>query len=256
MEIIDLGLSPAQWAFCLGLAVAAGVVKGVVGFAMPTILISGLGAVLSPQVALAGLILPTLVTNVVQALRDGPVEAMRALPPFRWFLISAALALVLAAQLYALLPQWVLFAVIGLPVMLFSVTQLAGRSWILTRASRRSEVTMGTLTGVLGGLSGIWAPPTVAYLTALQLEKSMQMRLQGVIFGLGSLLLLAAHGPSGVVRAETLVFSALLVPPALVGMSIGQRIQDRINQITFRRITLWVLFLAGLNLLRRALIAV
>ena len=57
-------------AFVVGVALFAGLVKGVVGFAMPTILISGLTFVLAPEQALAALIVPTLVTNGWQALRQ------------------------------------------------------------------------------------------------------------------------------------------------------------------------------------------
>jgi hypothetical protein len=53
-------------------------------------------------------------------------------------------------------------------------------------------------------------------------------------------------------RGETLPFSILMIVPALLGMWVGGRLQDRIDQKTFRRATLFVLLIAGLNLLRRA----
>ena len=55
---------------CLIVGFVAGVVKGMVGFAMPMIMISGMGSFVSPELALAGLILPTLVTNGWQAMRQ------------------------------------------------------------------------------------------------------------------------------------------------------------------------------------------
>ena len=81
------------------------------------------------------------------------------------------------------------------------------------------------------------------------------MRIQGVIYGLGALVLAVAHLQSGVLRAETLPLSALMVPPAFVGMWLGLKVSDRIDQATFRKATLIVLAVAGLNLLRRALVA-
>ena len=80
------------------------------------------------------------------------------------------------------------------------------------------------------------------------------MRIQGVVFALGSLLFATAHMISGVVRLETLVFSAFIAAPALIGTAIGFAIQDRVDQATFRKLTLLVLLLAGLNLIRRGLI--
>ena len=87
--------------------------------------------------------------------------------------------------------------------------------------------------------------------TALDTPKQEQMRIQGVIYGLGAVFLLIAHTGSGVMRAETVPLSAAMVLPALVGMWIGGRLQDRIDQRAFRRATLAVLLIAGLNLVRR-----
>ena len=64
------------WLLATGLAFLSGVVKGVVGFAMPMMLMAGLSTMMSPDLALAGLILPTLVANMWQALREGPRAAM------------------------------------------------------------------------------------------------------------------------------------------------------------------------------------
>ena len=40
-----------------------GFVKGAVGFAMPLIMISGMGILINPQLVVAGIILPILVSN-------------------------------------------------------------------------------------------------------------------------------------------------------------------------------------------------
>ena len=44
-----------------------------------------------------------------------------------------------------------------------------------------------------------------------------------------------------------------MLVPALLGNAIGFRLQDRIDQALFRRLTLVVLIVAGLNLVRRGL---
>ena len=51
----------------------------------------------------------------------------------------------------------------------------------------------------------------------------------------------------------TLPASAWLVLPTMGAMFLGYRVQDRLDQEVFRRVTLAVLVLSGLNLLRRAL---
>ena len=72
-----LSLGPDLLIAASAVAVVAGFVKGATGFAMPMIMISGLGSFLAPEVALAALAMPTLVSNLWQAVRQG-IPAARA----------------------------------------------------------------------------------------------------------------------------------------------------------------------------------
>ncbi|SMX39780.1 sulfite exporter TauE/SafE family protein [Octadecabacter ascidiaceicola] len=252
-QLLGLG-SLLSLVFVLIVAVFAGLVKGVVGFAMPMILISGLTLVIPPEQALAALILPTLLTNTWQAFRQGIKSAVRSVVEFRWFLLSGLVLLVLSAQLVRVLDPRVLYGLIGGPVALFSIMQLAGWKPKLGARTVRLDTAIGSFAGFIGGLSGVWGPPTVAYLTATNIPKQDQMRAQGVIYGLGAVALAGAHLQTGVLRAETLPLTLVILPCALLGLWLGFRVQDRIPQVVFRRATLVVLTIAGLNLLRRAVL--
>jgi len=241
--------------YAFAVAVAAGLVKGLVGFAMPMVLISGLGSVMAPELALAWLILPTLVTNGWQALRQGVGAAWGSLWKFRVFLLAGLVFLALSSQLVRVLPGPVFLLILGGPMTVYAAATLAGRPLRLPhRPGRALEGAMGAVAGFFGGLSGVWGPPTVALLTAMDTEKTEQMRIQGVIYGIGAVALTGAHVVSGVLDARTAPVSALLVAPAALGLWAGFRIQDRIDQATFRKLTLAVLLVAGLNLVRRGLV--
>lgn len=253
MDIFISLISPTHWVAAFVVALVAGAVKGMVGFALPMILISGLSSFIAPELALAGLIFPTLITNGMQAMRQGRRAAWESIKRFRLFLLVGLCCLLISAQMVRVLPQEVLLLIIGVPVMAFALMQIAGRNIVLSSANRRVEASVAAFAGLIGGVSGVWGPPTVAYLTALGTEKTEQMRVQGVIYGLGAIALLFAHIGSGVVRAETAPFSVAMIVPAVLGMWIGGRMQDRIDQALFRRATLWVLLIASANLIRRAL---
>ncbi|MEX0369844.1 MAG: TSUP family transporter [Tateyamaria sp.] len=246
-------LPPAIWAIALTIAFLGGVVKGVVGFAMPMVVISGLSSFIDPELALAGLILPTLVANGAQAFRQGVQPALVSARKFWVFLTVGGVVLLCSAQLVRVLPISVLIGIIGVPVTVFALLQLIGWSLTLSRQTARVEAAIGALAGFLGGLSGVWGPPTVMYLTALNTEKSDQMRAQGVIYGMGAVVLVGAHVLSGVLRPETLPLSIALILPALLGQWVGGQILDRIDQTAFKRATLCVLLVVGLNLIRRSL---
>lgn len=254
--MIDFSMFPDTTILVAAFAVAlgAGLVKGLVGFAMPMIMISGLSSFLSPDLALAGLIVPTLVTNGIQALRQGPKAAVSSIKRFRVFLLAGLVTLAVSTQLVSFLPVMALMLMIGLPIILFSGLQLLGwKPKALNVRSLRLETAIGGLAGFIGGMSGVWGPPTVAYLTALGTEKREQMRVQGVIYGLGAIGLTVGHLVSGILTASTALFSFVLVFPAVLGMWLGGFAQDRIDQAAFRKATLIVLFVAGANLVRRAL---
>lgn len=255
MSTILTLMTPEILGFALLVALLAGIVKGMVGFAMPMIMISLLGSFVAPDVALAGLILPTLVTNGMQALRQGWGEAWASIRRFRVFMLIGLVAMLASAQLVRVLPQETLLLLIGAPVVLFCAVQLAGVQLRLPQRGRPwIEGGIGGFAGFIGGFSGVWGPPTVMYLTALETPKTEQMRVQGVIYGLGAVALLGAHVGSGVMRADTLPFSVAMIAPAVIGTWIGFRIQDKIDQRAFRKATLAVLLVAGLNLMRRGLL--
>ena len=79
------------------------------------------------------------------------------------------------------------------------------------------------------------------------------VRVQGISFLIGAIVLTGVHMQSGLLNSVTLPFSAYMVVPAMIGMAVGFWIQDRLEQEKFRRVTLYVLVFAGLNLLRRGL---
>jgi uncharacterized protein len=234
---------------------AGGFAKGVVGFALPLIALSLMGSFLPYEVAVALLIVPTLVSNLTQALRGGTGAAWRSLLAF-WRLIAVLMVTIaLAAQLVVMLPQAVLFGLLGTAITAFGLSQLAGwRARFPAHHRAAVEVAVALVAGFFGGISGVWGPPIVMYLLSADLPKREMVRVQALCFLCGSVVLLAAHLRSGVLDAVTLPVSAWLVLPTMAAMVAGYRVHDRLDQALFRKVTLWILVLAGLNLLRRAAI--
>lgn len=251
---MPLDISLAHMIAACSLAFFAGFVKGITGFAMPMIMISGIGSFLSAEIALAGLILPTLVTNIWQAARQGLRAACASAYVHRRFLVVTLICLVTTAQFVTLIPSSVLFLVLGLPVCFFATIQLVGwRPRLDPEHHRTAELSFGAIAGGIGGLSGIWGPPTAMYLTALNIAKTEHVRIQGVVYSLGACALCLAHLKSGILNAGGLYFSSALIAPAVIGLAAGFVIQDRLDQERFRWAILIVLLVSGLNLIRRGM---
>lgn len=253
MELMMAGLqAPAFWA-AMAITLFAGFVKGAVGFAMPMIMISAFSSFLPPEVALSGLILPTLVSNISQAFRQGFDPAWNTAKAYRRFLIATLVFIVISAQFVRIIPQDLFLLLLGLPITVFAALQLAGRKLALHLHHRnRAEWILGAIGGLYGGVSGVWGPPLLVYLLSIGAEKTETIRVQGVVFLLGAAVLFGAHLQSGLLTPSYTAFSAALVLPAVMGQSLGVAIQDRLDQARFRRWTQVLLILTGLNLMRRA----
>ncbi len=251
-QILDL---VPLWGIIAGFAIAAvaGFVKGAVGFAMPLIILSGLSLYLEPAVAIAGLIVPTVVSNLVQAARFGWRAVRDAIFEYRRYIGVVCVMILISAQFVTRVAPDTYYLILGVLVTLLSLVQLLGLRLVIPPERRRlGDYTIGTFAGAMGGFSGTWGPPTVLYLLALDTPKAKSMLVQGVVYGLGSVTLVMGHLQSGVITAPSLAFSVLLLPAALVGQAAGMRMSDRLDPELFRRLTLVVILIAGMNLIRRA----
>ena len=254
MDTLFTLISPELFAFACAVTFLGGFIKGTVGFAMPLVMISGMGILIAPELVVAGIILPIVVSNGLQVARSGLGEAASAIREHRRYVLLVCVFILISAQFLRRIPSEAMFVILGVPVVVLCAIQLAGwRPRIPPERRGLFEVGTGTLSGLLGGLAGTWGPTTVLYLLALDTPRARQMAVQGVIYGLGALMLLIGHMVSGVLNAQTWILSAALVLPGMLGMWLGFRIGDRFDQEKFRRITLLVLIVAGFNLIRRGL---
>ena len=233
----------------------AGFVKGAVGFALPLVMVSGMGVFMEPRLVVAGIILPIVVSNALQTLRGGLGAARDAVREHATYIGVVCAAIFVTAQFLTVIPSNAMYVLLGIVVVLLSAIQLAGlRFRIAPGARRRAEILIALAAGTMGGLAGTWGPPTVLYLLALDTPKARQMVVQGVVYGLGAVTLFVGHLQSGILNVETAPLSALLILPALAGMWLGFVAHDRLDQDLFRKATMAVLLLAGLNLVRRGLL--
>lgn len=232
----------------------AGFTKGAVGFGLPMICISGIGSVLPAEIAIAALILPGLVTNLWQSLRDGLGPAWASLKQYWRLNLVLLISIYAFAQLVVIIPETALFIILGVGITLFVTLQIIG--WIPhipTRLATKIQAPVGLIAGFFGGLSGVWGPPILLYLLSQKTPKTEMIRIQGISFLVGAIVLTGAHLQSGLLNETTTPLSAWMIIPAMVGMAIGFNVQGRMDQAKFRKATLVVLLFAGLNLLRRGL---
>jgi len=256
MDALAAGQGAGVFALCVAITLFAGFVKGTVGFAMPLIMIGSFSAFLPPELALSGLILPTLVTNLSQAFREGIGAALDTARRYWRFLTATLLLIPVSAQLVDDIPRTVFLLLLGVPLTVYAGLLLAGCSLAISLHHRvRAEWMLGVAGGLYGGVAGVWGPPLIVLLLSTGTPKAQVVRAQGVVFLLGAVALLLSHLQTGVLNTATLPFSAALAVPAMAGLLLGYRLGDRLDEARFRRWTHALLVVTGLNLIRQAVVS-
>ncbi|MEE8534949.1 MAG: sulfite exporter TauE/SafE family protein, partial [Kiloniellales bacterium] len=127
-----------------------GLVKGVLGVALPMVAIAILSSVIDVHLALGIITIPILLTNVWQAF-----YAARPLETLRRFWLPVACLVVsiwLGTNLVVRLPGSVLYGIIGAAVVIFTTTSYFTPHWTLPERFRTwTGVVAGVVSGLLGG---------------------------------------------------------------------------------------------------------
>jgi uncharacterized protein len=153
-----------------GAFLLAGFVKGVIGVGLPTMSIGLLGLLMTPSQAAAILVVPSLVTNIWQAAVSGGIyELVRRM----WSLLAGICMGTLSGAL--LLPHdgngWATVW-LGLALAVYAALGLVkGQFSVPRHAETWRGLLIGTATGAITIVTGIFVMPGTPYLQALACER-------------------------------------------------------------------------------------
>lgn len=223
---------------------AAGTVKGVIGMGMPTVSLALLAATLGLQPAMALLLVPTIVTNVWQALVGG--HLMTIVSRLWPFLLASVLAVWPGVVVLASVEVRWLTRLLGLLIIGYALINLGMARLVLpVRHERRAGVISGLVNGLLTGMTGSSVFPGVAYLQALGLPRDQLIQAMGILFTLCTLTLGLAMGEQDLLTGDLMLTSSLAVIPAILGMQLGQQLRRRLSEASFRRVFFLGLLVMG-----------
>ena len=245
--------SAAILAATAGAFVLAGFVKGVIGLGLPTVSIGLLGLLLTPAQAAAILVVPSLVTNIWQAMAGGGVVALaRRLWPM---LTGICIGTFIGA---ALLPHddsgratvW-----LGLALTVYAAFGLVkGNFAVPPRAETWLGLLMGAATGAVTAATGIFVMPGTPYVQSLTFERDKMVQALGLSFTVSTVTLAMALAYGGQVRTSLAWPSLVALVAALAGMGLGQLIRGKVKAETFRLCFFIGLLLLGAHLALRGLL--
>jgi uncharacterized protein len=230
----------------------AGFVKGASGMGFPLIATPTVALLLDIRTAITILIIPNVVMDIAQVFRGGFPTSV--LCRFAWFFVLTVIGVFLGTKVLATLPLWVLNLCLGVMVLVFVISNwLRFEFTIAPEMERRLAIPAGFISGFLNGMTNAAGPALAIYLYSLKLPKMEFIKSIAAIFIVTKLSQLVAVSTWNLFNWSTLALSLEVTLFVLLGFYGGLKTQDRVNQQTFNRGLVFLLFAAGVALVLRAL---
>ena len=239
-------MHPADAVIALLVMAAACALQGSLGFGA-NLVAAPILVLLHENFVPGPIIVATAVLNLLVMRREGPQRVDRtinsAIAGQILGIISAGIALKLLAQK----PLSLLFA--GL-ILLAVALSAAGWSLAKTHANLAA---VGLLSGFMGTVSGVGGPPiALAYHEA---EAPILRPTLARFFTVGNLVAIPTLIVLGRLDQSDLLAIAVLVPGALVGYALSNRLAHRLDHRSVRPLILGLSFLAAIAVIVRTLFA-
>jgi hypothetical protein len=236
-----------------GLAlILAGVVKGILSIGLPLVGMPLLTLVVDVPNAIAILMVPLILSNVIQAIEGpGTIAILKRYWPTIVCLIGGTL---IGTALFAALDQHILLLTVGtLTIMLSTFSILQPHVAIPRSREVWLGPPVGLVSGLIGGMSTLFGPLLAIYVVGLKLPRDEFVKTISLLFVIAATCLTVGGAAQGTTSTQGLIWSVVAMIPVYLGMLIGQRVRRYINPDQFRLLVLGVVWLTAANLIRMGL---
>tara|TARA_B110000977_G_C11041939_1_gene479184 strand:+ start:222 stop:977 length:756 start_codon:yes stop_codon:yes gene_type:complete len=222
----------------------AGLVKGTVGLGLPTVSLGLLSLFADLPTALALLVMPSLITNIWQAIAGGHFKklVLRLWP----LLVMTMIMVHVGSLLFTRINAQVLTATLGMLLLLYAMVGLIGKVPSISPAYEKILAPVcGAVNGLLTGLTGTLFVPGVMFLQAIGLPRDALIQAMGMLFAASTASLGIALYQNDLMPLNLWLLSIMALVPALIGMNIGRIIRRFVPEDLFRKVFLVALGCLG-----------
>ena len=222
----------------------AGTIKGLIGFGLPTVSIAILAAFLGLIEAMTLMLLPSLITNLFQGLVGKYL--IRLIRRYWSMFIFGAVFTWLSSSLLSPGHAATFAVILGVVLILYGLSSLYSLQ-LPSPGSRERWISplVGTVSGGITGITGVFLVPAVGYLQALRMERDELIQAIGLWVTIATLSLAFSLKDHDLFSNELGLLSLTAVFPALLGMWVGRILRPRLSESAFRHLFFAALMLLG-----------
>lgn len=235
--------SPALLAVLACVLFIAGSVRGFAGFAAGMIFMPVAASLMPPATAVAAfLVIDGIVAAPLMVRAVRLCDWATVLPAVAGSVVCVQLGAWMLATMDVLIPRWVIFAIVtALLALLIS-------GWrYRNKPATPVSVIVGGISGYLGGISQVSAPPMVAFRMASSRDPAVVRANLIVFFPLASLGTLIAYSLNGFFTLAVLHFLMMAVPVYGLSLYLGSRGFKSASPDLYRKVAYGLIALAALT---------
>lgn len=238
------------WAI-ISLAIG-GILKGATGAGTPILAVPVMAMFFGVDVAVVTMLIPNLVNNFWQGW-----QFRTSMLPRRFmvvFNLAGMVGVVAGTWLLVSLSPTILLLLVAFGVFSYIAFRLARPGWrVPERMYQPLATPVGVLAGILQGASGVSAPVSITFLSAMGLTRPVFIGTISWFFAWMTLAQLPALALSGVLTWERLGYSLGALALISAFMPVGGMIGRRVSRETFDKALLTLLFLIAVKIVFDAL---
>lgn len=164
---------------------------------------------------------------------------------WKWLILSGVLASLVAGSLLVSINEQLLKLTLGLIIIAVALVLASGRQ-LPSAEHTPGYLTIGTGSGILNGLMTLGGPPIVLFLANARLPKTQFRATLSLFFLSIAIANVANFMRQGLYNETHISLIALLLPCAIAGAALGQRLQHHVSEYRFRQLTIGLMLLSGI----------
>lgn len=237
--------APVTLVVAASVFILAGGVKGLIGVGLPTVAIALLINVMPLSDAIAVMFVPTFASNIWQAWSGG--NAIRIVKRFWPFLLCLVIGTWFGVRILVAADPDLMAGLFGLVLSIYAALSLARPAPLpLAPFEFWLSPVLGSINGLISGMTGSYLMPGVLYMQALGLKRDELIQAMGIFFLCAVIALGIALAGQNVMHQSHASYSALMLAPTMAGYFLGERFRKRLDEEAFRKVFFASLFLMGL----------
>ena len=245
-----LDLDPVSLIVTIMSVFVAGIIRGYSGFGFAMVAVTSMSLVLSPVQAVP----MVLILEVLASIRLVP-QVWKDIDWYslRWLLVGSLFATPFGVYLLANIPELPMRISISLLVLVAAILLMRGWAW-KNMPGRPLIFATGVGCGLLNGAAAIGGPPVILlYLSSPAGVTVSRASIIAYFLGIDGMSL-AMASLQGLTTSNTMLTTAVCLPPLLLGIGIGSKMFINVDKDSFRHHVLVLLIVLSIAGLLRALI--